>query len=647
MRAADPSVCVRDASEARRLARQHVYHWLTVQSTLDSAACLNVVQPGSQALNLIRQARSAARTYSFPSLELRALSFEAETLHFMGQRQQALLAAAAGLDLVFEGSYPIARPTNFYATQMRAAEATGHWHLSAILGRQIAALLAAQNRPLQQAIVLLRVAEASERVGRVAEASASLAQAERLFANAPQSATTRAWKLYGTWTLSRIDRRARPLPVDDALDAASHLGSGGRSGLLRAVAASLWSSGNASEAERLLRRLLAAPAFRKPPTVSELRALRAEQDDARRLLTEVLLSGGRHRDALAAALAPHHPASPDPASAIADRIGDRTAYSFRQLGSRVGRFTINRRGVRFQWLAAGPDSIAREVRRLRRAGSANDPETARIGAHLFQLLFRGEVPPQRTVVDWDPALPMPAWGVLRDPGGQWLAQTRLVAVVPGLAIGPPSPLQPQPSLLVAHSPQAPPRWADWFPSLRAVGDEVAPLLRSWPDATLLSGPPLTVDQLTRSLSAFEALHYSGHAVELPGETALLLPAPPTSRDWSDGVWTVGPLKVGSLDNLKVVMLAACSTASENGGIGGESGSIPLGLIEAGVESVVGTAWDIPAGSTGPWSDDFFEAWRTSRDPATAFDQALRGLVAREGTGRPSGWGGFVLYRRLL
>ena len=129
------------------------------------------------------------------------------------------------------------------------------------------------------------------------------------------------------------------------------------------------------------------------------------------------------------------------------------------------------------------------------------------------------------------------------------------------------------------------------------------------------------------------MHYAGHAIvndQVPSLSRLLLARDGASDD--DGALFVSELAKVRLDGTKLVVLAACSTASGMVTNGRGIASIARPFLEAGAATVVATLWDVQDQSAASALSSSFIAMLPTWPAACQQRLALRAAAVNRTSG---------------
>jgi len=99
----------------------------------------------------------------------------------------------------------------------------------------------------------------------------------------------------------------------------------------------------------------------------------------------------------------------------------------------------------------------------------------------------------------------------------------------------------------------------------------------------------------------------------------------------------------NLRHLRLVVLAACSTAGPWSSDVMSRQSITGAFLHSGVRNVVASEWDIDSATTRLYMNSFYESLGTGKQPADAIRAAALNLLYRPATRHPYHWAAFLAY----
>jgi CHAT domain-containing protein len=171
--------------------------------------------------------------------------------------------------------------------------------------------------------------------------------------------------------------------------------------------------------------------------------------------------------------------------------------------------------------------------------------------------------------------------------------------------------------------------------------EAKSVARFFAKSEVLSGAAATADQFLTKESAFDAVHFAGHAIwneRSPRHAALRF-----ARDSRHpmGDLHADELREHPIGRTRLAVLAACDTAR-----GRVTGAGPLSFARAysaiGVPQVIGSLWPVDDAASEAFFSHFYEALTRGESPAEALNAAQRREIESNESG-PASWATFQLY----
>jgi tetratricopeptide (TPR) repeat protein len=261
-------------------------------------------------------------------------------------------------------------------------------------------------------------------------------------------------------------------------------------------------------------------------------------------------------------------------------------------------------------------------------------------AHSYDVLMRGwisRVPPETELVIVPPpaltGIPFPA--LLNRDSSRAVVDDYAVSIAPSLAslVEPPVTFSASDPILVVGDPL----YRD-LPLLPRSRKEATDIARRYAHPAVLLGKDATAANVARQLGGATVFQFGGHAVanDFAPEMSSLLLAPEGS---GDSRIYVHELLARPLP-LKLVVLAACSTARN--GAGSARGTLTIGraFIDGGTRAVVGTLWPVSDDAAAAFSMSLHNALVHGTDLARATRSAQL-HVRSIANGDPS-WAAFCL-----
>lgn len=308
-------------------------------------------------------------------------------------------------------------------------------------------------------------------------------------------------------------------------------------------------------------------------------------------------------------------------------------------------------------VAADRREIALALERVRAAGSrgAGTDVFASDLERLWTVLIAGiedEIRHARSlIVSPDPALAGAPFAALRNPAtGRFLIETHSIRFAPALT---PSREQHSPIiapagsvLLVAGGGQTRDRLIPGaLPPLPGAIAEVHALHRLYPSATLIARAGAGADSVASALASASLAHFATHAVsdpERPDRSYLLVPA--AQEGQPDGKLTAAAIRRLRLDRLRLVVLAACNTATPGGLRAGGFSALSDAFIAAGAGGVVGTLWQVGDRAAQRLMQELHAALARGVAPVEALADAQRAMIRGDDPElvSPAAWAGYLL-----
>jgi CHAT domain-containing protein len=170
--------------------------------------------------------------------------------------------------------------------------------------------------------------------------------------------------------------------------------------------------------------------------------------------------------------------------------------------------------------------------------------------------------------------------------------------------------------------------------------DLATLRNQFANHTVL--PSATKQDVEHHLKQAEVLHFSGHAVVTGTDAALIL-APDNLIEPDHLLWA-STLTSKRLRNLRLVMLAACSTGRLADSDEDPSSAMARAFLLAGVPEVVAARWDVDSRVTSRLTKEFYRALRSGMATDQALATAVRLIRSESLSSHPYYWAAFVLFR---
>jgi CHAT domain-containing protein/tetratricopeptide (TPR) repeat protein len=328
------------------------------------------------------------------------------------------------------------------------------------------------------------------------------------------------------------------------------------------------------------------------------------------------------------------------------------------IGDRLYIWVVDRSGLRQALSYPVPSGFMRLLEAMRRGpgSAASSGQFERAASLAYNLLIgpvrRAVISARTLVFDCDTALQILPWAALRDPAsGRFLVEDFALGVTPSarlLAYELDATRHAGPALagaaLVIGDPAVDRRAHPELPELPAAELEAASIAALYPRALLLTRGEATRRRFVDEAGGAPLIHFAGHAIEdvsLPFRSQLLFAE--DRGQGSDGSLRADDISRLDLHRTRLVVLAACSTASGPTRHGEGTNSLARAFLAAGARAVVGGLWDVSDASAVDLFVAFHRQLLAGESPRQALRQAqvhlLRGPPR---TARPFDWSAFEL-----
>ncbi|HXV63307.1 MAG TPA: CHAT domain-containing protein, partial [Vicinamibacteria bacterium] len=179
------------------------------------------------------------------------------------------------------------------------------------------------------------------------------------------------------------------------------------------------------------------------------------------------------------------------------------------------------------------------------------------------------------------------------------------------------------------------------PRLQGAADEAIRIARWHEGSEILLGPVATQERFLAGVRKAQLIHFAGHAVtnpELPMLSFLVLA--PGSGD--SGVLAAHEIQNLDLSRTRLVVLAACSTATGEISVGEGVLSLARPFLAAGASAVVASLWDVDDEASTSLLVAFHRLLASGMLPAEALRSAQVEFLdtSEEMRRRPDVWAAF-------
>ncbi|MEW6736024.1 MAG: CHAT domain-containing protein, partial [Acidobacteriota bacterium] len=189
-----------------------------------------------------------------------------------------------------------------------------------------------------------------------------------------------------------------------------------------------------------------------------------------------------------------------------------------------------------------------------------------------------------------------------------------------------------------------------FPNLPYLGEaeqEAEQIAKFYPQVKLLTGAMATKDAFLAAIDQYNVVHFAGHALmdtNRPLSSALLLAAASNNGTGYTGTLMAHELYGQRFKQTRLVVLAACQTASGRYSRGEGIASLVRPFLAAGVPAVVASLWNVNDSAAAKLFFTFHKRLTQGEDPASALRSSQLSLLNDEDEKlrSPTFWAPFVL-----
>ncbi|MFL6313288.1 MAG: CHAT domain-containing protein [Terriglobales bacterium] len=642
------------------------YPWLNSQLLLERAICENHQGNLSASDADLKTSLAMAHDSQFLVLELRTLGITASLKRQQGKREEAWRYSIEGLRQYWQGPPFPDRLYQFYAGMELTSQEQGLTYAAEALGRQAISILAAENDNVQLGAAHLLLADLLVGEKEDALAQAEVEKADSLLATAPNEPTANRYKLISKIRLARFElERGEPQAALKTLEPAREL-----LGSTRAYFVTLAFHIAEGDSHFVLGHLSeAAVSYRSAIHIAE-QSLNTLHDEGSRLKW-VKESDGAYRGLIRLLLKQDKPeealrrwewyrdlaASPGPTSAHLKNEGAAFAtlkypsHSFSQarvvyavFRDGIQIWTINAVGASSTWVSFRESELLTMARDF--SERCSTPESSLIvlreeSRKLFTLLVKpvvSKLDKAKTVVlETDGDISNVPLEALLSPQGWYFGEKYSLVNSPGMLqearLRRPMPMGPNLSVLLVDSAEH--AGTSYLPGHLSENESIRHL---FPSARAVDPTRSSWQEIQRSISVSQTLHFIGHGVRTAAGAGLLLQAgvpPLTAADFSPD----------RLSRTRLVVLSACSTgATDDNGLL-DTTSLVHAFLAARVPSVVSSRWNIDSEATAALMIVLYTHIHSGEPPALAMHAAIQQALLEKR--HPYFWAGFTVTGRSL
>jgi CHAT domain-containing protein len=236
------------------------------------------------------------------------------------------------------------------------------------------------------------------------------------------------------------------------------------------------------------------------------------------------------------------------------------------------------------------------------------------------------------------------FAALITPEGRWLADGLQIAYTqPGARTRAPQQLTRDMPLLAVDYLDGSEIMGTSFPPLSAeIAQEIRAAKKTFQRNVTLSGSDASVARVQTGLAESAIFQFSGHAFTLADDAALVLAPGDDAR--SDRLLWASRLTPDLLKNVRIAILAACSTGRPRTEGQYPGSDMARAFLLAGVPLVVASSWDVDSRSTGELVSRFYERISSGAPPVAALADSAAALRNQPAFGHPYYWAAFSLFR---
>jgi len=637
------------------VANRH-YRWVEIQLRLTLALCLGMQEHFDGAYEEIMVARSVAKDAGYSSLELRSLGMASSILREVGSYRQALAFDVEGLRRYWGGEGTKSHAYQFYFGLATSLAGLQYSRAAAAPMGEAVRLASLQADRSLEAMARSRYGGILIEAEHLEDAARELVQSEALFDGLPETPALVLYRSYARLSQASLDGRrsetAKGLRAVGELEAAmsSLQNPSIETDLWHIKSELLTRAGYLTEGEEPLRKLLTLgdAALQSAPVGGDRSALVRGVSDAVNLLTQRYVDQGNPREAWRV-WTQYNSCFKTLDSSASSSV--RLVYTNLPAGPVVLVATQTRtEAVRISSAA----ELSGLISAFRRA-VANPEEPVERVRNLAHRVREQLIDPIQTYLDAGQTIYIAADGpfsavpfaalVSRD--GQWFADRHRIIYSPPLGGAPVirgAGIKQDSILLATSYGNSTEIFGTILPALPDVSAEAASATMAFPRHKVLTGDDATASEIIRNLDGAEVFHFSGHAVTLAADAALVV-APDNSTSSKNRLLWASKIPANSLHNLRLAVLAACSTGRPAEEMRYPSSDMARAFLLAGVPQVVASSWDADSSATGELMRRFYDLLRQGATPEDALFASAAALRKQQLFAQPYYWAAFDYFRR--
>lgn len=180
-------------------------------------------------------------------------------------------------------------------------------------------------------------------------------------------------------------------------------------------------------------------------------------------------------------------------------------------------------------------------------------------------------------------------------------------------------------------------------SLPGAEKEVNNIKTTFPSATILIGDKATKAELFSQSPNYNVLHFATHGIlDYNHFDSSYLVLAPDKKNNDDGKLTLNDIaNLPNIEGYTLVILSACETNVKNDLAEGYPQTTASAFLKAGVETLLGSLWQVDDKSTEPLMSKFFENIKTNPNKRDALQDAQIAVSRMPGFSHPYYWAPIV------
>jgi CHAT domain-containing protein len=681
--------CVDHIERAARMPHSARFPWLTAQLLLEKSTCVARRGNLDRAIKEAERGVSIAQGSGFEVLTLRALGLLAELKATIADDDESWRLANRGLEQFWKGGFPAIRGYQFYGSLGYTAENAQQWQLATALNLEAVILASQADNKSIEAMARYRLGGDALMAGNTALAAEEFQRANALFAALPQTDAWKAYHAYSQVALAGLEAHRNKIgPSRDLLDNSApdlaniddfiiqlsyyqthgqlqrkdgQIAEADRSFHSALQICRIWLSHLRDNKDRLAWRILVGNIYRDLVDIytsndyQPEKALGLWQEFHGLSARQSIGNSNQERRTTQDGFSPH--AGPSPDNDLTEKLRalhDRSLLTFVQFQDGIGVWFGDDRGLSFHRIHVKALDLESKIHRFRSLCSQRESDENALranGKELYDILIApiaGKLDIRRTLlIDADDSLKHVPFQALIDERGRYFGQTTTMINSPGLdfeiELGHKdvSRLFQQEASILA--PTVPPNLGNELLPLEDAVKEARSVARHFPKNTLLLDRAATRDAMQAALRQSSTVHVAGHAIFKNDQVGLVLAEQEQNGRHvaKSELFSSESLQKGISPRLRLVVLAACSTAASSEDDIYLRGNLTQAFLQAGVAHVVTAQWDVDSEATMTLMEKFYSELSSGKSVARAIQSAQNLVLSKRSTSHPYYWAAFA------